>query len=566
MAFILAVDFSALTIPAAIIAVALAGVFVLAALASRYKRIPPNAIGVFYGRKYKYRDPADGQTKVRGFAIITGGGRILWPVVERYEEMSTAAFLVEVDEQNIPSAQNVSVSVKGVATLRVSQIPEFQSNAVAAFLGKSQLEMQEFIGQILKGHTRSIIGKLSIEELLRDRAALNVKVVEESSEECKRLGLEIVTFVIQDVRDQHGYIDALGKRAIAETMRDAQIRVAEAEKETKIKVSNAQQEAASVEADNAAKIADSQKQRDIKIAQFKTETETKRAGAEAAYAIANADQQKRVMVLEAERDQAATQARIAVQEQEGLRKKKELEATRIVEAQANKEASIIAADGAQQVAKLMADKIRIEAEAGRNAAVLAGEGEASKSKAINVALAEGEAAKVRQVSLAQAEGQERLLLAQAAGKKESLLAEAIGTERLAEALQKLNDQGRFIVILDKLPLLIANSGDAFAKVCHEVFPAVAKPFERIDKITITDLGGSGGGKALETLGGIVPKIVAEAFAIAQAKGMDITGLLKAIKIDPAELSRMIAGSDTKASHPDAPKPVPPTPPTPPKPA
>jgi uncharacterized membrane protein YqiK len=154
------------------------------------------------------------------------------------------------------------------------------------------------------------------------------------------------------------------------------------------------------------------------------------------------------------------------------------------------------------------------------------------------------------------------LLAQAAGKKESLLAEAVGTERLAEALQKLNDQGRFIVILDKLPLLISHSGDALAKVCHEVFPAVAKPFESIDRITITDLGGSGGGKALETLGGIVPKIVAEAFAMAQAKGVDITGLLKAIKIDPAELSRMIAGSETKTVHPEASKAAAPNPPKP----
>jgi flotillin len=550
---IAALDFRALTVAAAIVVSAIGAVLLLMAVASRYKRIPPNAIGVFYGRKYKYRDAADGQMRVRGFDIITGGGRVLWPIVERYEEMSTAAFLVEVDEQNIPSAQNVSVSVKGVATLRISQIPEFQSNAVSAFLGKSQQEMQEFIGQILKGHTRSIIGKLSIEELLRDRAALNVKVVEESSEECKRLGLEIVTFVIQDVRDQHGYIDALGKRAIAETMRDAQIKVAEAEKETKIEVSNAQQKAASVEADNAAKIADSQKQRDIQIAQFKAETETKRAQAEAAYAIANAEQQKQVRVLEAERDKASTQAQIAVQEQEAYRKKKELEATLIVQAQASKEASIIAADAAQQVAKLNADRIRIEAEAGRNAAVLAGEGEASKAKAISLAWADGEAAKVREVALAQAEGQERMLLAQAAGKKESLLAEAVGTERLAEALQKLNDQGRFIVILDKLPPLIAITGDALAKVCREVFPAIAKPFESIERITITDLGGSGGGKALETLGSIVPKVVADAFAAAQARGMNISGFLKALKIDPTELAKMVGGDSDKPTAPAAPQ-------------
>lgn len=544
-----------LLIPFMVILAALAFIFIVRALASRYIKVPPNAVAVFYGRKYKYTAP-DGSSQSRGFQILTGGGKILFPVVERYELMSTAAFQVEITEHNIPSAKNVGIDVHCVATCRISTVPEDLANAVTAFLNKDESYLKTFLQEILKGHLRSIIGKLEIDQLLRQRDEFNRQVLSESAEEFKRLGIQIVTLVIQEVKDAHGYIEALGKQAIAETMRDANVKVAEAEKETAIRVSAAEREAAQARAVNAAQIAEAEKTLQTKQADYKREVDAQKAIAETSYALSKAQQERQLRVLEAERDAADREAQIHVQEKEGLRKQKELEATLVVAAEAERRASIIRAEAKQQTTSIEADtlrkKLEIEAEGQRSASIKIGEGEASKTKAIALAKAEGDAAQVerrllaeaagkRQALLAEAEGRERLLLAEAQGKEKALLAEASGTRELAAALQQLSEQGRLIIILDKLPNLLDKGGDAASKVAREVFGAVAKPFESIEKVNIVDMGsGSSGHNAIDRLGDIVPNTVFRFLAQAKAQGLDVSSLLKAIKVDPGAAMEMLA--------------------------
>lgn len=535
-------------IPFMVILFAFAFIFIARALSSRYIKVPPNAVAVFYGRKYKYVGP-DGSPQTRGFQILTGGGKILFPVIERYQLMSTAAFQVEITEHNIPSAKNVGIDVHCVATCRISNVPEDISNAVTAFLDKDETYLKSFLQEILKGHLRSIIGKLEIDQLLRQRDEFNRQVLSESAEEFKRLGIQIVTLVIQEVKDAHGYIEALGKQAIAETMRDANIKVAEAEKETAIRVSNAEREAAQARAGNAAQMAEAEKSLQMKQADYKREVDSQKAIAETAYSLSKAQQERQLRVLEAERDAADKEAQIQVQQKEGLRRQKELEATVLVAAEAERKAHIIRAEGLQQTTSIEADtlrkKLEVEAEGQKTAATRIGEGEAAKAKAIALAKAEGEAALVerrllaeaagkRQALLAEAEGKERLLLAEAQGKEKLLLAEAAGTRELAAALQQLSEQGKMIIILDKMPLLLDKGGEAFAKVAREVFGAVAKPFESIDKISIVDMGnGQNGQNAVSRLGEIVPSSVFRFLAQAKAQGLDISSLLKFIKIDPS---------------------------------
>jgi flotillin len=550
---------SSLITPILIILIILAFLFIGKAVASRYIKVPPNAVAVFFGRKYNYQ-AADGSIQKRGFHILTGGGKVLFPVVERYQLMSTAAFQVDIAEHNIPSAQNVGIDVHCVATCRISTVQEDLANAVTAFLDKDLDYVKQFLQEILKGHLRSIIGKLEIDQLLRQRDDFNKQVLGESAEEFKRLGIQIVTLVIQEVKDAHGFIEALGKQAIAETMRDANIKVAEAEKETAIRVSNAEREAAQAKAGNAAQIAEAEKSLQMKQADYKREVDAQTAIAETSYSLSKAQQERHLRVLEAERDAASKEAQIHVQEKEGLRKQKELEATVVVEAEAQRRAGIIRAETAQQVTALEADtlrkKLEIEAEGHRVAAVKVGEGEASKTRAIALAKAEGDAAQVekrllaeasgkRQALLAEAEGKERLLLAEAQGKEKLLLAEAAGTRQLAEALQKLSEQGRLIIILDKLPLLLDKGGDAFAKVAREIFSSVAKPFESIERINIVDMGGNHGGGGLEKLGDVVPSTVFRFLAQAKAQGFDLTQLLRLMKIDPSEALKMLGVSQEK---------------------
>lgn len=543
---------------------ALAFVFIIRALASRYIKVPPNAVAVFYGRKYKYTAP-DGAIGTRGFQILTGGGKVLLPVLERYQIMSTAAFQVEISEHNIPSAKNVGIDVHCVATCRVSNVPEDIANAVTAFLEKDETYLKTFLQEILKGHLRSIIGKLEIDQLLRQRDEFNRQVLNESAEEFKRLGIQIVTLVIQEVKDAHGYIEALGKQAIAETMRDANIKVAEAEKETAIRVSNAEREAAQARAGNAAQMAEAEKTLQMKQADYKREVDATKAIAETSYSLSKAQQEKQLRILEAERDAASKEAQIKVQEKEGLRKQKELEATVLVEAEMQRRSNIIRAEALQQTTSIEADtlrkKLEIEAEGQRNAAVKIGEGEASKTRAIALAKAEGDAALVerrllaeasgkRQSLLAEAEGREKLLLAEAQGKEKLLLAEASGTRELAAALQQLSEQGKLIIILDKMPLLLEKGGDAFSKVAREVFGAVAKPFESIDKVNIVDMGNGDGHNAMNRLGDVVPATVFRFLAQAKAQGLDVSTLLKFLKMDPSAAVDMLS-SDGKRDQPSA---------------
>ena len=249
----------------------------------------------------------------RGFRVVAGGGSLLWPIIEHFQPMSTAVTQVEIDEHDIPNKDNVKISAKGVATFKIETTQEALHNAAAAFLGKSDEELARIVRNILQGHLRSIIGKLNINEILRDRDAFNKKVVEESTEELRRLGIQIITLVIQEVTDEYGYIDALGKQSVAEAIRDANIKTAQAEAETKKKVSDANREADIPVASNAVKVAQAERDRDVKKAQFKAIADTERAKAEQAFGIAMAEQEKTLKVRQAERDAAENEAQIEVQ-------------------------------------------------------------------------------------------------------------------------------------------------------------------------------------------------------------------------------------------------------------
>lgn len=517
-----------LTIPIMIILLALAFVLVMRVMASRYKKIPPNAVGIFYGRKYKFRDPATGKDQILGFRVVGGGGRIVLPFVESYQEMSTAAFQTEIDEAGIPNKDNVKVNVRGVATCKISAVPEDLVNAAQAFLGKSNDEIRLFVQNILKGHLRSIIGKLNIDSLLRERDAFNRQVVEESAGELRRLGIQIITLVIQEVNDEYGYIDALGKRAVAEAVRDANIKVAEADRDAEIKVSTAQKEAATVRAGNEAMIAQAEMERDVKRAEFKVKTDSKQAEANKALDIALADQERTLRVKQAERDAAEREAQIKVQEMEAMRKEKELEATVVRQADAERQRRVIEAEATKQQKILEAEgemmRMMREAEGRKNADTLMGEGEAAKTRATLLALAEGEAAK----------------------KKQALLAEAEGTSQLAAALAKMTTDAKLILVLDRLPVLFDRGGDALSKVAESVFSSVAAPLGNIDRVEIVDMGN---GRGLDQMSSVVPNTVFKTLAAAKAQGIDVSKLLSYLGVDIEEALAMLGTKDGGGTKP-----------------
>jgi len=543
--------FGKMLLPSMILLIAMAFIIVIKVMASRYKKIPPNEVGIFYGRKYRSVD-SDGKVHYRGFRVVAGGGALLWPVIEHFQPMSTAVSQVEIDEHDIPNKDNVKISAKGVATFKIETTQEALHNAAAAFLGKSDEELARIVRNILQGHLRSIIGKLNINEILRDRDAFNKKVVEESTEELKRLGIQIITLVIQEVTDEYGYIDALGKQSVAEAIRDANIKTAQAEAETKKKVSDCNREADITVASNAIKVAEAERDRDVKKAQFKTTADAEKAKAEQAFGIALADQEKTLKVKQAQRDAAEREAQIEVQTREAARKEQELEATVIKPAQADRARQVIEAEAAKQVAVTNAEAAReaaiCRADGEKQARVFEGEGEAAKTRAVMLAEAEGQAAKTKQALVAEAEGE-------AAKKGMVLKAEAEGTKQLAEALAKMTSDARMILILDRLPGLMDKGGDAMSKVATSVFSSVAAPLGQIDEVRIIDVGGTGRG--IDQFSSVVPNTVFKFLTALKAQGIDFRPILSRLGVDIEELDRMLGHKpvDTKPPHPIVEKPT-----------
>ncbi|MGV8151888.1 MAG: SPFH domain-containing protein [Candidatus Nanoarchaeia archaeon] len=544
-----------LFVPGMILLIVLGLMAVLKIAASRWKKIPPNMAGIFYGKK-------SGKDGI-GFRVVSGGGSLQMPFIEDFQPMSTAVFQTEIDENKIPNVDNVRINVNGIATCKISTKQEDLMNAAKAFLGKTEDEIKATVQNILKGHLRSIIGKLDIDAILRKRDEFNQQVIKESSEELTRIGVQILTLVIQDVNDDHGYIEALGRKTVAEAIRDADIKVAEAKKEADIKVSTAQKEAAKVKAENEALIAEANKDRDVKQAQYKATADGELAKANQALAIANAAQEQRLKVAQAERDAAEKEAQILVQQKEAERKQQELEATvvkpaqaakqkQIIDAEASKQQQILEAEAAKQQQILEAEaakEVQIrKAEADQKAKTLEGEGEAAKTRAIGEgqaaatkAIGEGEAARTRAIGEGQAAATKATLTAAAEGaaaqKGLVLKAEADGTKALAEAMAQMTEAAKLILILDRVPVLMDKFGDAGSKIAREVFMGCAAPLGNIDELRIIDFGGDG--KSVKNLGTLVPTMVMEILTKLRASGVDVTDLASKLGIDISKIAEFV---------------------------
>ena len=541
--------FGQLLIPGLVLLLVGSLMLIARVLITRYQKIPPNKVAIIYGRGTRTSGQAGA---VKGCKVVSGGGVMVWPVVQEIDFMDTAVFSLPIKETNIPNKDNVKITVGGYAACKISTADEDLQSAAMSFLGQEPDQIQRTVSSLLIGHLRSIIGKLTIDEILRDRDAFNKMVVNETAPELKKMGIQIVSLVIQDVNDEYKYIESLGKRAVAEAVRDANIKVAQADAETVQKVSTAKREAAIVEANNAVAVAEAGKDRDVKIANFKVTVDTENAKANQALAIATADQEKTLKVKQAERDAAEKNAQIAVQEKEAVRMQKQLEATTIQTAEAERKRVVIAAEGTKTAAITTAEGQKqaaiLTAQAAREVAVQNAEGQAEAARKMG----EGEAARTLATMTAAANGNKATLLAAAEGNKAGLmataegnaalkgkvlLAEAEGTEALAAALAKMTDSAKLILILDRLPILLDHGGEAGAKVLRAMFESVAAGVGNIDQINITDIGGTGRG--VEQVGGMVPKIVFDAVAGLKARGIDPSALLAKIGINAGDLMKKL---------------------------
>ena len=454
----------------AIVAIVVVVILFMLVWASRYTKVGPNQVLVVSGRQYKVVD-ADGAVHTRGFRIVKGGGTFVFPVIEKVDILSLELLTIDVQTPEVYTSKGVPVRVDGVAQIKVKGDDVSIATASEQFLSKPTDEIKNVAMQTLEGHLRAILGTLTVEDIYQNRDAFASKVQEVAAGDMANMGLGIVSFTIRDIRDSQGYLEALGKPRIAQVKRDAQIAQAEADRDAMIKSSQAQQ--AGQEAKFAAdtKIAESQRDYQMNVATYQASVNEKKAQADLAYDLQKYKTGQLVKAEEVQVNIIEKQKQIELQQQEILRKQRELEAN--VQKPADAERYKV-----ETLAN--ARKFQLETEAAGAAAAQKQTGFASADVAKATGIAEAEANK--------AKGLAEAAIIEAQGK-----ATAEATRLKAEAFQQYNEAAVIELLVKVLP---------------EIAGRISEPLSKTDKMVIINSGnGTGGGASKLT--GDVTQIMAQ---------------------------------------------------------
>ncbi|NJL92269.1 MAG: flotillin family protein [Anaerolineae bacterium] len=268
---------------------------------SRLYKVGPNQVMVISGREHK--DPQTGE--VLSYRIVKGGRAFVYPFLERVDWLSLEIMTIEVAVDNVYTIQGVPVSLEGVAQIKIASDNVSIRTAAERFLSKQRAEIINIAHETLAGHLRAICGTLTVEEIYRERDKFAQEVADVSATDLANMGLGIDSFVIKDIRDKEGYLEALGRPRIAEVKRDAVI------------------------AEQLAQTREEEARRDfgIKQAGYDAEVKRVRADADLAYSLQEAITRQKVREQEVEIEVVEKRKQIEVQEQETLRKEQELNAT-----------------------------------------------------------------------------------------------------------------------------------------------------------------------------------------------------------------------------------------------
>lgn len=532
-------DYSTLLIPVVVLLIVIAALIAIMLISRNYIKVSPNQAAVISGRSRKLDDG----TKV-GYRLVRGGATLVFPFLEKVEYLDLNVITVPLATSRAYTVQGVPVSVKAVANVKIKGDDTSLRSAAERFLGMPQEQFHRLVFQTLEGHLRAILGTLTVEEINNDRQSFAQKLTTEAAGDLEKMGIGLDALTIQEISDDEGYLDALGKRRTAEVKRDAEIGQAEANRDSKIKASLALQEGEKVRLETEAQIAQSQRETEIQKAQVQAEIEAERAKANQAGPLADAKAQQQVTAEEVRVEKVRTQEQISVQEQEVLRKEKELEATVVKQAEAERRAAVLRAQGLQEAQIL-------EAEGRKQAQIATAEAEAKKLERegqgrASAIEAEGkaEAEKIRAVGLAEAERLQAKGLAEAKAIEAQGLAEAKAIMEKAAAWREFNDAARLQTILEKLPSIIESSAP--------VFSAVSQPLGNIDKVVMIDQGGNGNGdgstSGINRFAQTGPTVIFSLLQQLQALGLNWPEVL-------AQLGIENSGDAAKSEKPVTPKPT-----------
>lgn len=467
-----------LTLIGPIVILIVALLIVFGWIAKNYIKVSPNQAAVISGRQRKLPDGS-----AVGYRMVRGGATLVIPFLEKVEYINLNVLTVPLTTSRAYTVKGVPVSVKAVANVKIKGDDESLRAAAERFLGMAPAEYQSLVFQTLEGHLRAILGTLTVEEINNDRQSFAQKLTSEAASDLEKMGIGLDALTIQEISDDEGYLDALGKRRTAEVKRDADIGEAEAKRDSKIKASLAMQEGEKVRLGSEADIALSTRESEVKRAQYEAEIEKERAKAKQAGPLAEAKAKQEVVAEEVRVEKIRTQEQISVQEQEVLRREKELEATIVKQAEAQRRAAVLRAQGEQEAAILAAEGQKqaqiAQAEAAAQKLQREGQGRATAIEAEGRA----EAEKIRALGLAEAEKIQAQGLAQAKAIEAQGLAEAAAIKEKAAAWREFNESARLQTMLEKLPAIIEATAPALR--------AISEPLGKIDKVVMIDNGNGG---------------------------------------------------------------------------
>ncbi|XP_013411696.1 flotillin-1 isoform X4 [Lingula anatina] len=303
--------------------------------------------------------------------FIVPGGRVwVWPGIQQLQKITLNTMTLVIESPNVYTQLGVAISVTGVAQVKIQGANrEMLEAACQQFLGKSENEIRSIAQETLEGHQRAIMGTMTVEEIYKDRKKFSKAVFEVASSDLINMGISVVSYTLKDIRDDEGYLKSLGMSRTAQVKRDARIGEAEAKRDAGMKEAIAEEQRMAARYQNDIEIAKAQRDFELKKAAYDQEVQTKKAQSDLAYELQAAKTKQRIKEEQMQIKVVERTQQIQVQQQEIVRKERELEATIRKPAEAEKYRL-------ERLAEANKNRVILEAQANAEAVQVKGEAEA----------------------------------------------------------------------------------------------------------------------------------------------------------------------------------------------
>ena len=480
----------------------------LTVVVRQYKRCPSNRVLVIYGK-------IGGERTAK---CMHGGGVFVVPLIQDFQYLSLEPITIDIELASALSKKNIRVNVPSTFTIGISTQPDIMNNAAERLLGLNDKEIATQARDIILGQMRLVIATLSIEEINQDREKFLDLVNKNVNFELNKIGLEMINVNIRDITDESGYIEALGQKAAAEAINQAEIDKSNALREGAIGTATANREKNVRVAEQTAQAAIGEKEAErdqrIQVSQLEAEGVSGEATAQrdreiaiaeqaalAAQGKKNADMQQRVKIasLEASAVEGENQSKASIADYEATLEERRAEAKRRGEvSMANAQRDVLLAEKQREQARLEKEQIVLQEIERRKIEIDA----------------EAEADRIRRIAQGQADATLAKYKAEAEGLQQVLMAKAQGYENLLRICGDRKDLAPSLLIIEKLPELVSEQVKAIQNL-------------KIDKITVWDSGngnGEAGGSTSNFLKGMIGSLP-PIHELAQQAGINLPEIL-----------------------------------------